>query len=331
MSATIAMTGASGFVGRRTAEILLASGARVKALVRDPAKLDASAARHMQVLEGGLLDEGALDRLTDGVEAVIHCAGEISDPSRFEEANVEGPRRLAAAALRQRVARIVHVSSLAAREPRISAYGASKLSGEAAMRGVAGSLAMIVRPPAVYGPGDRGTLPLIAQLTRSRAMLPGTPEQRFSLIHVDDLAHALLTLAFAPPLSGGMHELDDGRRQGYSWPELARIAGEAQGMRIRTTHLPRGLLSAAATAAETWARLTSRPPALTRGKVAELYHHDWVCRNDLLDQVCAWKPKLGFAEGFAMTVDWYRNEGWLPPGKAATGAPAGAEQGRRVG
>lgn len=331
MPATIAVTGASGFVGRRTAEVLVASGARVRALVRDPAKLSPSARVSMELVQSDLFDEGALARLVDGAETVVHCAGELANPALFEAVNVEGTRHLIAVASRERVARFVHVSSLAAREPRLSAYGESKRAGEEIVRAASGNLAMVVRPPAVYGPGDRATFPLIAQLKRGRAFLPGTPRQRFSLIHVDDLAHALVALAFAPPLSTGIHELDDGRTDGYSWSELASIAGEVEGKDVQVTHLPRSLMTVAAKGATLWAGLAGGAPRLTMGKVAELYHPDWVCRNDLLHRVSDWKPRVGFAEGFAMTVDWYRRNGWLPASPKRMEAPARANEGNRAG
>lgn len=327
MVATIAITGATGFVGRRTAELLVASGASVRALVRHPGKLTAGAREAMQVVEGDLFDEEALCGFLAGAEAVVHCAGELSDPARFQSVNVEGTARLATAAMRERIARFVHVSSLAAREPRLSAYGESKRAGEAALRSVVGTFGMIVRPPAVYGPRDRATLPLIAQLTHRRAFLPGTREQRFSLIHVDDLARALVTLAFAPPLSVGIHELDDGRRQGYAWADLARIAEGVLGRPVRVIHIPRPVMELAARGAEAWARFRDRPAAITRGKVAELYHPDWVCRNELLDRICEWKPSMEFADGFAMTVDWYRRRGWLAPASRQRQAPAAVKEG----
>jgi len=321
MSRIVSITGATGFIGRRTVELLLAQGLGVRALAREPRRLAVPSGEGVEIVAGDLANGDALDRLARGSFAVIHCAGEIADPSRYRAANVDGAKALAAAARRQSVAGFVHVSSLAAREPGLSDYGDSKLQGEDAVREAFGATATIVRPPAVYGPGDRATLPLIAQLTRSTAILPGTAGQRFSLVHVDDLARALVALAIASPREGAMHEPHDGRQEGYAWSDLAAIAGGAQGRRVRVVHIPHAVLSMAAVAAESVSRLSGGRPALTRGKVAELYHRDWVCRAG---EVPGWRPKMAFAEGFADTLAWYRRHGWLRLERGANSTPATA-------
>ena len=140
----------------------------------------------------GTSDNGAaLDDLMRGVDAVIHVAGVIGALRREEYffANEQGTKATAEAALRNGVKRFVHISSLAAREPELSAYGASKHAGEAAMENFKSRMSVVIlRPPAVYGPGDRGTLPLLRSLTQLFAVIPGTGTSRFSLIYVDDLA-----------------------------------------------------------------------------------------------------------------------------------------------
>ncbi|MGE0211272.1 MAG: NAD-dependent epimerase/dehydratase family protein [Parvibaculaceae bacterium] len=322
MSGTIAITGATGFVGRRTARALVAAGFAVKALVRRPELLSEGERELLQPVRGDLLDGSALAQLVRGADAVVHCAGELADPRHFDAVNVRGTAQLAKAARDAGVRRFVHVSSLAAREPGLSSYGESKHAGEAVVRATLSDTGYILRPPAVYGPGDRATLPLIAQLTRSTAFLPGSSLQRFSLIHVDDLARALVVLVSADGPGMGMHELDDGHRDGYSWQDLATIAGTAQGKRVKVVHLPEAVLGAAAFASEGWSWLSGHRPALTRGKVAELHHRDWVCRHDLLDRTHDWKPAIGFAEGFTQTLAWYREHGWLPAAAGATRTPA---------
>jgi nucleoside-diphosphate-sugar epimerase len=326
MIGTVAITGATGFVGRRAARALSAAGLALRALARRPELLPESERDLLHPVRGDLLDDTALAKLVEGADAVVHCAGELADPRHFHSANVRGTELLARAAREAGLRRFVHVSSLAAREPGLSSYGESKHAGEEAMRAAFSGTGFILRPPAVYGPGDRATLPLIAQLTRSTAFLPGTPAQRFSLIHVDDLARAIAALVLAPDSAAAMYELDDGREDGYSWRDLAAIAGEAQGRQVKVAHLPETVLSAAAFASEGWSRLSGARPALTRGKVAELHHRDWVCRHHLLQKTPLWQPAIGFAEGFAQTLAWYRGHGWLPAVPGATRTAANARQ-----
>ncbi|MFW6077126.1 MAG: SDR family oxidoreductase, partial [Hyphomicrobiales bacterium] len=131
MNGPIALTGATGFVGRRVLALCAESGVAVRALARRPAALDGALNANVEVIEGDLLNEAALERLTEGAAAVIHCGGAIAgSPETLAAANVEGTRRLVTAARRAGTARFVHVSSLAAREPALSGYASTKRLGE---------------------------------------------------------------------------------------------------------------------------------------------------------------------------------------------------------
>jgi nucleoside-diphosphate-sugar epimerase len=303
----VAITGATGFIGRTVAADLRAAGHEVRALARDESK-----ARDIgvDVIKGDLSDSDALARLLDGADGVIHLAGAISATiaSDFFRVNEDGTHRMAQAAAKGGVTRFIHVSSLAAREPHLSDYARSKRAGETAVEAMpAGVRHIILRPCAVYGPGDRATLPLIKALTASPAVLPGTPAQRFSLIYVGDVARIAVAALGAD--ATGIFEIDDGRPQGYSWEDIASIASAHERHEIRPYFLPRPLLAAAAGIAEPMSRLMGRPAMLTRGKVNELYHADWVVKG----RVWPLNDAVGFVEGFARTVSWYRGAGWLPP------------------
>lgn len=312
MGKTIAITGATGFAGRHAVTELLGQGHQLKALVRSPGTAALPAA--VETVKGDLDDSVALDRLLDGADAVLHLAGAITSPDRhgYFRVNAHGTVAVAEAASRHGTARFVHISSLSAREPGLSPYGASKRAGEDAIATLMDKLnAVIIRPPAVYGPGDRGTLPLIKELTQAVAVIPGPRAARFSLIHVRDLARIIVKAVGGT--ERGIHEVSDGRVGGYGWADLIKVAGEMRGSAIRAIFLPRAIPLAVALGAEALSRFTAKPGMVNRGKVAELYHLDWVCRVGTLTLADA----TGFAEGFAETVNWYREAGWLPPAARA--------------
>ena len=222
MPLKIALTGATGFVGRAVVSALMAKSNQVSALVRDPSR--ANLPPEVRQVQGDLQNNVALNDLTQGADVVIHIAGVIGALRREDYffANEQGTRAATEAASRNGVKRFVHISSLAAREPELSTYGASKRAGEAAVDKFKSKMSVVVlRPPAVYGPGDRGTLPLLRSLTQSFAVIPGTSTSRFSLIYVDDLARIIVEAAGATRT--GVVELDDGQRQGYGWRELVPI------------------------------------------------------------------------------------------------------------
>ncbi|NJM29850.1 MAG: NAD-dependent epimerase/dehydratase family protein [Rhizobiales bacterium] len=242
---------------------------------------------------------------------MIHIAGAVVAPSRlaFQEVNATGAANVATAAAHAKVRRFVHVSSLSARLPAISGYAASKRAGEDAVMQAAGNLSLaIVRPPAVYGPGDKATLPLFKALTGTVAFIPGTASQRFSLVYVEDLARAL-----ADSVTGtwqGIRTMSDGTEGGYGWPDLLQTAAKVEGGAPKIAYLPKPLLSAAAAAIAGIARISGKTTILNPGKIGELYHADWVCEAEL--KLAA---SIQFEDGFRRTLAWYRNEGWLPPSR----------------
>jgi nucleoside-diphosphate-sugar epimerase len=235
-----------------------------------------------------------------------------ADAREFHAVNVEATARLAAAAAINGVRCFVLISSLAARLPSISPYAASKAAGETALLANAGAMhATIIRPPAVYGPADRATLPLLRGLARGLLVHPGHAETRFSLLHGADLARLPALLLACPPPAGTILEPDDGNAGGYTWRDLAATAEAKLGRRVRLLRVPRPPVTLAAWAAEGYGRWAARPPILSRGKVAELYHRDWVSDTRAVGTVAGWAPRVGFGDGLIATLAWYRQAGWL--------------------
>ncbi len=312
MTRCVALTGATGFVGRHIAAHLQREDVHVKLLVRNPDLAPLKAG--VELVIGSLEDRDSLDWLARDTQCIIHCAGAIRgrDKAQFMRVNAEGTDNLVAAALNNHVRRFVHVSSLAAREPQLSPYAFSKRRGEVVLRRAGSALEWtILRPPAVYGPGDRETLALFRQLTRPLAILPGTESSRFSLIYVKDLAMAACTVALTPEAVKGIHELDDNHAGGYSWAEIVRIASEVQNRTVRLVNIPAAALVPAGYMADLWARLTGQAFMMSSGKVRELMHEDWSSRAAFLDTCTDWRPQTDFRQGFGETLAWYRREKWL--------------------
>ena len=320
----VAVTGATGFIGGRVVRRLRRDGWRLRVLIRrrpqaaaDPFADDAS----VEAVHGPLDDGPSLRRLVEGAAAVVHIAGLVRARSRAEffGVNADGVARLVEAVAAQPVpAHVVLVSSLAAREPGLSAYAASKRAGEAALTGGGPDGATVVpwtilRPPAVYGPGDRQTLTFFRLARLGLAPVPASAAARVSLIHADDLAAAVATVLDESGAARGLiAEPDDGQPGGYSWPALVAAVAEQLGRSVRPLRVPRTLLYA-------YSWLSSAPrllvpghrPALTPDKVRELYHHDWVCDSASMTAATTWRPRTPIGPGFAGTIAWYRRHGWL--------------------
>jgi nucleoside-diphosphate-sugar epimerase len=302
----IAITGATGFVGSAVLNEALAQGHQVKALARREQAPRAG----VEWVSGDLGDTAALSALVAGADAVVHVAGltNTPDPAQFEVANVTGTANVIAAMVQADVRRLVLVSSLAAREPKLSAYGASKARAETLVE-ASGLDWTIVRPPAVFGPRDIDMLDLFRAAKWGVVPLP--PGGATSIIHADDLARLLVVLAAsnAAPTKKRIYEPDDGREGGWSHKELAQAIGQAVGKRsVFAPHLPRTILDAAATADRL---LRGDRAKLTADRVSYMCHPNWVARFDRKVPPGIWQPQIAGPEGLKATAEWYKREGWL--------------------
>jgi len=301
---TIAVTGGTGFVGARFIDAAVAAGHQVRALARR----EQQPTPGVEWVHGSLGESDSLRKLVTGTNSVVHVAGVINarDPAEFQRGNIDGTLAMLSAATAGGITRFVHVSSLAAREPNLSKYGESKARSEELVRR-SGLDWVIVRPPAVYGPGDRETLELFKMAKLRLMLLP--PSGRVSLIHVDDLARLLLALAVDD--GAGKHvvlEPDDGRAVGWSHKELAKAIGDAVGRRNLSLSMPPAMLRLGAAVDQLVRRGRAK---LSQDRAAYFSHRDWVVQPDRRPSRDLWQPQVPTERGLAETAEWYGSQGWL--------------------
>ncbi len=299
----LAVTGGTGFIGSHLIDVATAAGHQVAALTRR----EQPPREGVDWIGGDLDDRNALRQLVDGAEALVHVAGVIAahDKPGFDKGNVEGTLAMLAAATAGGVQRFVYVSSLAAREPKLSLYGASKAKAEELVHG-SGLDWSIVRPPAVYGPGDKETLELFRMARLGIMLMP--PRGHLSLIHVTDLARLLLALADAAAPAKLLIEPDDGKKGGWTHREFARALGRAVGTRPTIVSAPGVFLRIAARAD----RLFRGPKAkLTVDRAAYFSHRNWVVEPKRAAPPDLWHPQILTEQGLADTASWYADKGWL--------------------
>lgn len=302
----LAITGATGFVGSAVLDAALAAGHQVRALARR----EQAARAGVEWVTGDLAGTAALAALVAGADAVIHVAGltNTPDPAAFTPANVTGTANVLAAMTAAGVRRLVFVSSLSAREPKLSAYGASKAKAEALVE-ASGLDWTTVRPPGVYGPRDVDYLEMFRSAKWGFVPLP--PGGASSIIHADDLAGLLVTLAAgnAAPTRKTVYEPDDGREGGWSHKELAQAIGAAVGKgSVLAPHLPRAVLEVAAASDRL---LRGDRAKLTPDRIGYMCHPNWVARFDRRPPPGLWQPQIAGEEGLKATAEWYAREGWL--------------------
>jgi nucleoside-diphosphate-sugar epimerase len=303
MSRTIALTGATGFIGGALARRLETIG---WPLVR-PASFNARyVGTATQWIEGDLGDPNSLRRLVNDVYAVVHCAGAVRGASRaqFDGVNVDGVARLVQAAREQhQMPRFLLISSLAAREPHLSPYAASKRRGEEILASAAGDMNWtVLRPSAVYGPGDKELLPLFRWIGRGIAPILGSRGARFSLLYVEDLAEAMVQWLNSETNERRAFELHDGHPEGYAWHDVIDTIARLYDRHVFRIQVPVSILRLLAGLNLGAAQIFGYAPMFTPGKVRELSHLNWVCDNDALAREIGWTPRISLAEGLQRTL-----------------------------
>jgi len=236
---TVAITGATGFVGGAVVRLLLRRGHDVRALVRDPER--AGRLRDLgsvQLVAGDLDDAAALRGLMAGAEAVVHLVGIIAESGRqtFERIHVEGTARVVAAAREAGVRRFVQMSALGARaEPAATAYHRSKAAGEEAVRG-GGIQNVILRPSLVAGAGNP-PLRMAIDLVRFAPVVPIIGDGRYRLqpVWIEDVAEVFAVAVERPDLTG---TFDVAGPDQLTWHEMVDLIERALAVTRRRIGVP---------------------------------------------------------------------------------------------
>jgi len=329
---TALVTGGHGFLGSHLVDLLLEDGFAVRCLLRPGRDESVFRGRPVEIARGDLRHDAGLVEAARGVDCVFHVAGLVAarGPEEFDAVNVEGTRRIARVAAAEGCERFIYVSSQAAAGPSddgrpvtedcpprpLTHYGRSKLEGERAVASACGdgTAWAIVRPPAIYGPGDDATLPIFR--LASRGWAPGLEGRgrRFNLLHARDVATAVLAAARIPASAGRIYFVADAN--GYGYDDLAGALGRAFGRRLRRIPIPDLALNLAAILTDAMAWLSGRTPVFGREKVKELKARWWLCSAARAERELGWKPTIPLDEGVVETVRWYANTGRVrvPPG-----------------
>lgn len=320
MTLSVAVTGATGFIGRNLTSTLVEEGAVVRAVVRPESTRN---------VPGGVsvvrapLESSALREAFEGVDAVVHLAGVVNtlDEMEYTAVNVDGTKAVARAAADAGV-RVVHISSLAAAGPAsfsaprsendvpcpCTPYGRSKLEGERVVTATQGLRWTILRPGVVYGPGDRALLPLFKCARVGLLPLVGRRDAAYMFVHVDDVVRTI-GAALASP--GGGDTVFVAHPQPVTGRDVLDAVGHAVGRRALVVSVPQPVTRVVAAACDLVAHSLGSPLPLGHWRYAELAAEGFVCRVDRLRERFGVIAALDLRQGMVRTADWYRKEGWL--------------------
>jgi nucleoside-diphosphate-sugar epimerase len=297
-SKSIFVTGATGFIGQRLASSLLEQNFQVRALVRPGRMPDSRIPPGCEQIPVDLTDVQRLSEVVAESSAVVYAAGTVRGRSidDFATANIHGVQALLDA-LGQipKAPPTLLLSSLAASRPQLSDYANSKFQGEQLFVGDSDLPWTILRPPAVYGPGDKEMLPLLKMIRRGLLAHAGPHDQRLSLLHVDDLVSAMISWISAPEnCFHQTYSIDDGTAGGYDWNAIGEAVSDRT---FRVLSLPDFLLKGAAGINLLFSKLLGYSPMLSPGKARELVQADWLCDNRRFCEATGWKPRLDLKQG----------------------------------
>jgi nucleoside-diphosphate-sugar epimerase len=326
----LVITGATGFLGFRTVEMLRPKGYEITALGRNLSKGQRIAALGARFEAIDLADEKKLTAVFSGADAVIHCAALASpwgDYRDFYRANVEGTRNVLAAIEKAGVPRLVHISTPSIyiegcnRENILesdpipthfsSAYGETKWAAELLVDAAVkkGLIAITLRPQGLFGPEDPHILPRLLRIAK-RGKLPiiGSGKTKIDFTYVDNVVDAVeLSLLANPALSGRKYNITNGD------PRLLYTVFEKLlldlGHPVKRISIPYSLVKVVALVNQAIHRtiLRGKEPSLTSYSIGVLAFSRTLsiaaAKKDL-----GYDPKISIDAGMKILVDWYRKQ-----------------------
>lgn len=309
----ILVTGASGFIGSRLVNSLVAAGEHVRVLVRSSSDLSGIAPQ-VERYVGDLANDQSTRGALFGVKRVFHCGALVADwgsPEQFHAVNVMGTNRLAEAALKGGVERFVHISTtdvyghpcIAVAEDapfryRGWPYGDTKIDAEKALLEIAsqGLPTTIIRPATVYGPRAPIVKGLAHLLTTGEMMFIGDGSADAGLCYVDNVVDAVRLAGEKDVAVGRVYNVVDSL--GVTWRTFTNSLAKALGLPKVHKHIPYRLAYGAAWLLESWGKMRKqlKRPLLTRMAV-EILGTNQHFSTDRISHELGWSPRVTFEEG----------------------------------
>ncbi|MBD3256927.1 SDR family NAD(P)-dependent oxidoreductase [candidate division GN15 bacterium] len=324
---TVLITGANGFVGSRLCRRFVAGGYRVIAGVRKTSDLALLKDCEVEFRYGDVTRPDTLPELVAGVDAIIHNAGVVKarQSATFFEVNEHGTRRLMDAIVEHNpdIERVVYISSLAAAGPSVgntprseddtpapvTTYGRSKLAGERVAMKYANRLPVVaVRPPGVYGPGDREMFTLFKTVNGGIKPMIGDMRRRLQVVHVDDLCDGVFRAAATDVDPGSIYFVAE--KTAYSMREFIGHFVTGSGRRCFPLIVPSWLFVSIAAVSEFFCKLIGVASMLNREKTAELLA-SWEIDTTRAREELGFESTIDLEQGVRETYRWYREKGWL--------------------
>ncbi|MHA4738686.1 NAD-dependent epimerase/dehydratase family protein [Dyadobacter sp. MSC1_007] len=336
MKGKVFITGASGFIGYHLVAAALNAGMEIHAAVRPSSDLSFlkqlnANANDLVYVNTDFSSKDKLKKLLEegGYTYIIHAAGvtKAKTAAAYNLVNAEYSLNLAQAAMSADIPlrRFVFLSSLAALGPAaynqeqpitedtlpapVTDYGKSKLLAEQYLKEVSGLPLSIIRPTAVYGPGEKDLFVLFKTLSKGLDAYIGKGPQRLSFVYVKDLVAATMAALQENGKEVTVYNISDGKA--YDRYALADQFREISGRNVFRTHLPVALVGMVAGLLDFIYSYSSTTPVLNKEKLKELTAPNWICSIDAARNHLHYQPQYDLHQGLAETLTWYKENKWL--------------------
>ncbi|WP_028572945.1 NAD-dependent epimerase/dehydratase family protein [Desulfonatronum lacustre] len=325
----VLVTGATGFTGIVLTRKLVEAGAKVSAVARSSSNLDPLKDLDVSWFMGEVFDERIIAQAMAGQEYVFHVAAAFrqarSSYQDYWNVHVGSTQVLAREALKNpHFKRFVHFSTIGVHghiaEPPATEdapfdpddeYQQTKLEAELWLRAHAAEHKLpytVIRPAAIYGPGDRRLLKLFRMALKPVFLLLGKGKCMYHLVHVDDLTNVSLVSATHPDALG--QAFIAGAEEPIAVADIARIVAEHFGRKLRVVRLPISPFFLAADICERICRPLGIEPPLYRRRVA-FYSKDRHFDVTKIKTMLGYAPRHANKDGILETARWYAEQGWL--------------------
>ena len=329
------VTGAAGFIGGSLIRRLAELGLDAVGTAMLESEVDALRAEGLAAERLDLADLGGWESLLEGVDVVYNVAAMFQDYDQGEDSydrvNHLGALELARIAAAVGVGRFVqcstvgvhgHVKEVPATEETpfnpMDAYHRTKLAGELAIQAFArtlpqdGMIVTVNRPAMVYGPRDVRMLKLFRAIATRRFRMIGSGECLAHLGYIDDQTESFLLQAIASREQVHLQAFNIASDRPTTLNELASLIAECAEVPLARVHVPLAPVWAAALVCETVCRPFGWRPPLFRRRVG-FFTHDRAFDLTKARERLGYESRWSHREGIAATIDWYCEQGWIPP------------------
>jgi nucleoside-diphosphate-sugar epimerase len=330
MTPPVLVTGATGFIGSNLTRALRAQGTPVRALVRDPRKLEKVGVEVDEVVTGDITDPESVKQAVAGVEKVYAIAGTFREPNLapedYRRINVDAVRNIVEAAAEAGVKRVVHCSTCGIHGPvppgevadedyplkGTGPYEETKAAGEKLALELGEKLnleVVVVRPTQVYGPGDTRLLKLFKMTDKDRPLMIGAGQGGYHLVYIDDLVDGFILAGEAEGVAGEAFLV--GGAEVPSRNELFAALGKVHGRENqKLRRLPALPMLVAGIACETICRPLGINPPIYRRRV-EFFTVNRGFDIGKAQRRLGYEPRVSMEDGLERTAAWYREQGLM--------------------